>query len=221
MLIQTKFQGRESLGVYSRCTDEACLAPPNLTDDAHEELEDALEVPVHTVTIGGTSIVGALTAMNSNGVLVADIVHDREVETLEDVGLTVGVLEGLVNAAGNAVLCNDSGAIVDPRCPRDLLEVVEDTLKVPVEIGTVGGVRTPAAAGLVTNRGALLHPKATEAEIATVEDVLDVASMPGTVNHGSPYVGSGVVANQHGAVIGTTTTGPEMNRLEDALGYLD
>lgn len=221
MLIQTEFQGRESLGVYCRSTDDRCLIPPNVSDSILEEAEDALEVPVDTVTVGGTSILGALTAMNSNGILVADIISERERTRLEDAGLAVGELGGVVNAAGNAVLCNDHGAIVDPRCPSDLLDTIEETLDVPVEIGTVGGVRTPAAASLVTNEGALVHPKATEAEIATVEELLDVASMPGTVNHGSPYVGSGVVANSHGALIGTTTTGPELNRLEDALGYLD
>lgn len=221
MLIQTQIQGRESLGVYARSTDGHCLLPPTLNDDVYEEVAEALEVPVTKLTIGGTSIVGALAAMNSNGVLLADIAHQHEIQQLEDLGLKVGVLEGIVNAAGNAVLCNDHGAVVDPRCPSELLDVIEETLDVEVEIGTIGGVRTPAAAALATNKGALLHPKATEAEIATVEDVLEVSSMPGTVNHGSPYVGSGVCANRFGALIGTTTTGPEMNRLEDALGYLD
>lgn len=221
MLIQTRFQGRESLGVYARSTDERCLLPPSLGDEAFEGVEEALEVPVTKLTIGGTSIVGALTAMNTNGVLVADIIHEHETKRLEDTGLRVGVLEGVVNAAGNAVLCNDKGAIVDPRFPSELIHTVEDTLDVEVEIGTVGGVRTPASAALATNKGALVHPKATEAEIATLEDVLAVESMPGTVNHGSPYVGSGVVANSEGALIGSTTTGPELNRLEDALGYLD
>lgn len=221
MLLQTKFQGRESLGVYARATDERCLIPPTLGDGVADEVEDALEVPAIEVTVGGTSIVGALSAMNSSGVLVADIVHEHEIDTLEDQGLEVGILEGIVNAAGNSILCNDSGAVVDPRFPEDLLGVIEATLDVEVEIGTIGGVRTPASAALATNVGALLHPKATEAEIATVEDVLDVPSMPGTVNHGSPYVGSGVIANTQGALIGTTTTGPELNRLEDALGYLE
>lgn len=221
MLIKTQFEGRESLGVYARATDDRCLLPPTLGDDAPDRVETALEVPAVETTIGGTSIVGALSAMNENGVLVADIAHDHEVKRLEDQGLNVAVLEGTVNAAGNSVLCNDRGALVDPRFPEDLLEVIEDTLEVEVEIGTVGGVRTPASAALATNEGALVHPKATEAEVATVEDVLDVGAMAGTVNHGSPYVGSAVTANGTGALIGTETTGPEINRLEDALGYLD
>ncbi|MDX1610867.1 MAG: translation initiation factor IF-6, partial [Candidatus Thermoplasmatota archaeon] len=154
-------------------------------------------------------------------VLVSDIVAQHEIDRLESFGLQVGVMEGPVNAAGNAVLCNDNGAVVDPRCPSELFPVIEDVLGVDVEIGTVGGVRTPAAAALATNKGVLVHPKASEAEVATIEEVLGVESMPGTINHGSPYVGSGVVCNQYGAMIGTATTGPELNRLEDALGYLD
>lgn len=221
MLIQTQFQGRESLGVYARASDTACLVPASLPEDTRERVEEALEVPVLPLTIGGTSIVGALSAMNSNGVLVADIVQEHEVKRLEKEGLEVGVLEGVVNAAGNAVLCNDHGAVVDPRLSKELLTVIEETLGVDVEIGTVGGVRTPATSALATNKGALVHPKATEAELATVETMLDVEVMPGTVNHGSPYVGSGVVANMDGALIGPSTTGPELNRLEEALGYLD
>lgn len=221
VLLQTQFLGRETLGVYARATDKLCLVPHNLPDDLFEEANQALEVPLHRVTIGGTSIVGALAAANTHGVLVSDIVRPHETKRLEDLDLTVGVLDGPVNAAGNAVLCNDNGAIVDPRCPEELLGVIEDTLDVEVEYGTVGKVRTPAAAALATNQGVLVHPKATETEIATLEDILDVPSMPGTVNHGSPYVGSGVAANSLGALIGTATTGPELNRLEDALGYLD
>ncbi|RLF51129.1 MAG: translation initiation factor IF-6, partial [Thermoplasmata archaeon] len=47
---------------------------------------------------------------------------------------------------------------------------------------------------------------------------LDV--MVGTVNHGAPLIGSGIIANSHGAIIGSLTTGIEMNRIEEALGFL-
>lgn len=220
MLLKLQFLGRESLGVYARATDKLCLVPPNLPEDLFARAAEALEVPVHRTTLGGTSIVGALCTMNSKGILVADIITEPEIERLQALGLEVGVLAGAVNAAGNSVLCNDTGAIVDPRCPKDLLGVIETVLDVQVELGTVGSVRTPAAAAVATNKGVLVHPKATEAEVATLEDVLGVPSRPGTVNHGSPYVGAGVVANANGALIGTATTGPELNRLEDTLGYL-
>jgi translation initiation factor 6 len=34
-------------------------------------------------------------------------------------------------------------------------------------------------------------------------------------------VGSGLVANGAGYVVGENTTGPELGRIEDALGYID
>jgi translation initiation factor 6 len=43
----------------------------------------------------------------------------------------------------------------------------------------------------------------------------------GTINYGGPLVGSGLVANASGYVAGQQTTGPELGRIEDALGYID
>ncbi|MDP2766906.1 MAG: hypothetical protein Q8O41_05580 [Candidatus Methanoperedens sp.] len=42
----------------------------------------------------------------------------------------------------------------------------------------------------------------------------------GTVNFGSPLVVSGLLANSKGYVAGEDTTGPEISRIEDTLGYL-
>jgi len=42
-----------------------------------------------------------------------------------------------------------------------------------------------------------------------------------TINYGGPLVGSGLVANENGYVVGNDTTGPELGRIDDALGYID
>ncbi|OYV09323.1 MAG: translation initiation factor 6 [Methanosaeta sp. NSP1] len=42
----------------------------------------------------------------------------------------------------------------------------------------------------------------------------------GTVNMGSPLVGSGLLANSKGYLAGFETSGPELGRIEDALGFL-
>ena len=44
--------------------------------------------------------------------------------------------------------------------------------------------------------------------------------MVGTVAFGSPYVGAGICASNNGALAGRDTTGPELNRIEDALGLI-
>ena len=73
---------------------------------------------------------------------------------------------------------------------------------------------------MCNNHGVLLHPDVTELEVETIESILEVPAMGGTVNFGSPYVGSGCIATDNGAWAGSQTTGPELNRIEDALGLI-
>jgi translation initiation factor 6 len=76
-------------------------------------------------------------------------------------------------------------------------------------------------AAVVTNKGLLCHPKVTPEEKSMLEEIFDVGVMIGTVNHGVPLIGSGLVANSKGAVMGNLTTGIEMGRIEEALGFLE
>ena len=57
-------------------------------------------------------------------------------------------------------------------------------------------------------------------DVVGLMSIFDVNVMIGTVNHGSPVIGSGLVANTKGAIIGNLTTGIEMGRIEEALGFL-
>jgi translation initiation factor 6 len=76
-------------------------------------------------------------------------------------------------------------------------------------------------AGVATNKGLLVHPRVTEEEIAVLEKHFGLPVDVGTVNLGSPLVGSGVLANSHGYFAGLDTTGPELGRIVDALGFLE
>ena len=168
-----------------------------------------------------SSTVGALATGNENGLLVSSrsLEYERD-RVAEAVDLPVAELPGSINAAGNVVLANDYGAYVHPDLSREAIQVVKETLEVPVERGDLAGVRTVGTAAVATNSGVLCHPKATDAELDHVEDVLDVRADVGTINYGAPLVGSGLVANDAGYVVGENTTGPELGRIEDALGYL-
>ncbi|MFU8868725.1 translation initiation factor IF-6 [Natronococcus sp.] len=216
------FAGSAYVGVFARATDSCVLVRPDVDDDTVADLTDELEVPAVQTTVGGSSTVGALATGNENGLLVSSRVLEYERERLEEeVDLPVAELPGNVNAAGNVVLANDNGAYVHPDLTREAIQVVKDTLEVPVERGDLAGVRTVGTAAVATNRGVLCHPKATDEELDALEDALDVRADVGTVNYGAPLVGSGLLANDSGYVVGEETTGPELGRIEDALGYLD
>ncbi|MBZ6494827.1 translation initiation factor IF-6 [Natrinema longum] len=216
------FAGSAYVGVFARATDSCVLVRHDVDDDVAADLTDELEVPTIRTTVGGSSTVGALATGNENGLLVSSRVLEYERETLEEtVDLPVAELPGSINAAGNVVLANDYGAYVHPDLPRDAVQIVKDTLEVPVQRGDLAGVRTVGTAAVATNTGVLCHPKATDAELDGLEDALDVRADVGTVNYGAPLVGSGLIANEAGYVVGEETTGPELGRIEDALGYLD
>lgn len=150
---------------------------------------------------------------------VADIVSDRDIDALTSYGDVV-VMEGGVNTAGNLMIANEQGAVVSPSIPRDGLEVLADVLNVDVAATTIAGQDVVGSLAVCNAHGVLLHPDVTAEEVEVIRSVLAVDPMVGTVAFGSPYVGAGSCASDTGAIAGQATTGPELNRLEDALGLL-
>jgi translation initiation factor 6 len=219
-LLRAAFSGSSYVGVFARATDACLLVRSDVDESVRDACREELEVPVVETTIGGSGAVGSLVAGNSEGLLVSSRVRDRERERIREVvDLPVTELPGRINAAGNVVLANDSGAYVHPDLPRKAVQAVEDGLSVPVDRGDIAGVQTVGTAAVATNSGVLCHPKSTDEELDRLEEVLDVPADIGTINYGGPLVGSGLVANTDGYIVGEETSGPELGRIDLALGY--
>ena len=221
-MLRAAFSGSAYVGVFARATDDCLLLRPDVGDDLATELANELGVPPVKTTVAGSGTVGALVAGNSNGLLASERITERERERIADAtDLPIATLPGRINAAGNVVLVNDSGAYLHPDLPDEAVATVEDHLDVPAERGALADVRTVGTAAVTTNRGVLCHPNSTDEELDYLEDLLDVPADIGTINYGAPLVGSGLLANEHGYVVGRDSTGPELGRIEDALGYID
>jgi translation initiation factor 6 len=198
------------------------LVRHDVDDELAESMADELAVTAVPTTVGGSGTVGSLAVGNENGILVSGTITDRETERIAAaVDKPVVELPGKINAAGNVVLANDYGAYVHPDLTREAVTAVKEALDVPVLRGDLGGVDTVGTAAVVNNTGVLCHPKATEDELETLEDHLDVYADLGTINYGTPLLGSGLVANDESYLVGEDTTGPELGRIEDTLGFLD
>lgn len=221
MLKLLEIAGNPNVGVYVRATEHHVFYTSSATKKESTAILEALGVPGVATTIGGSSVVGSLLAANKNGIIVADIALRVELRRIERAGLPWRPLAELLNAAGNNILCNDRGALVNPEYSDEAIALIEKTLGVPVQRGTLGGVGTVGMAGVANNKGAVVHPKATDEERETARRILGGTVLPGTVNRGTALIGAGVTANSKGAAIGRQTTGVEMNRIEDALGFLD
>jgi translation initiation factor 6 len=208
------------VGVFARATDRVALVPPGMTDAARADVARALGVEVLSLAVGGSNIIGSVVAMNARGAVVADFADDDEVALLEKLGLRVGRVAGKFNAAGNNVLVNDHGAYVNPDLSKNAERAIAEVLDVPTERGTLAGLKTVGSAACVTTKGVLCHPKTSDEELDALEKLFRVEADIGTVNHGAPFIGAGLIANSRGAVAGSLTTGPELNRIENALGLI-
>ncbi len=214
--------GNPNVGVYVRATSEHLFVPPGITKKERQLLEEALELDSIELTLGGSTLLGSLMVANKNGAVVADITKDHEMDILRDAGLTVERLNhSRLNAAGNNVLCNDLGAIAHPDLSKGQLRVIGETLGVEAAHGRIAGIPTVGTAGVATNKGVLAHPLATDEDLAFLKQHLHAPARIGTVNHGHGLVGAGLSANQNGAAAGTKTTGIELGRIEEALGFLE
>jgi translation initiation factor 6 len=204
------------IGAFSTCTEDIALVPSGTTQSICVALEDLLGVPVFQTLINGSIVVGSLCRGNSNGLLVA---RHATVRSADVIGVPVHHVPSKLNAIGNIVLANDTAALVHPEMTDRALEIIAETLKVDVRRGTIGGIKTVGMAGVATNKGLLVHPRASAEELALLEELFELPVDIGTSNFGTQMVGSGLIANSKGYAAGSNTSGHELGRIEDALGF--
>jgi len=211
--------GHTQVGVYLSVIGDVLFLPSTLDDDTVEELGSAFDLETHRFLIGGSALLGSLLRGNSKGIAVADIASQEDLDELTSFGDVV-VMESGVNAAGNLMECNDKGAVVSTIIPNSGAEMISDVLGVDVVRTEVAGHKTVGSLIVSNNKGVLAHPDIKTSEVESIQSVMDVPVMVGTVTFGNPFVGSGCTTSDSHALAGSGTTGPELNRIEDALGLI-
>lgn len=206
------------IGVFATCTEDVALVPTGTKPEICALIEDSLDVRVIETLVNGSVVVGALSKGNSNGFLFSHGTDAREMQELT--GVQVEILPDKLNAVGNIVLANDSAALVHPELSDRAIETIARTLKVEVYRGTIAGIKNVGMAGIVTNKGILVHPKVTSSESEILEKIFELPVYIGTTNFGTQMLGSGLLANSKSYLAGTDTTGPELGRIEEALGFI-
>ncbi|MDD1669756.1 MAG: translation initiation factor IF-6 [Methanomicrobiales archaeon] len=214
------FAGDPHIGVFARILEDLAIIPPNAPEGFRGAIEEELEAEVVETTLQDSAIVGALAAGNQRGVVVSGLASREEVARIEE-HREVMVLGDGMNAAGNIILANDLFAAVNPELPLETAEEIGSFLRVPVLRLSFAGYRAVGKVAVATNRGILVHPRANPAEIAALEEAVDVPIGVGTVNLGSGLVGSGLLANSRGYLAGIGTSGFELGRIEEVLGFLE
>ncbi len=217
MIAFADFGGSNFLGIYAAASDKLALIPPSTKEQTHRKVQRFLGVEPLQTTLGGTNLIGALAVVNSNGAVLTGFATASELERIET-RIPAARLSDKFNAAGNNIVANDKGAIINPDIGSRAMKQISDVLGVDVERGTIAGLKTVGSACAANNSGAVCHPEITEHELSLVQDVLKVSAKIGTANYGTPLVGACLLVNTNGALTGSDTTPIEIGRIEDALG---
>jgi translation initiation factor 6 len=208
-----------NIGIFMRCNDSFLLVPKGLAETKTDKFCQSLGVTAVPTSIGESRLLGALTSMNSNGVLVSRLAEENEVlEIKTSTGLNVSRLESKLTAVGNLVAANDRCALVSPALDPRAVSQVKDVLGTEVERTPIAEYYQVGSLVVATNSGAAVYPGLAEKEVERLGSMLGVDAYPTSVNRGVPYVASGLIANSKNAVAGSQTTGPELVFITRALG---
>jgi len=216
MMKLVRYGGNPNIGVYSAANESFAIISPDASPDYVKDVEEALGVSSILTTVAGSFVVGSLVAMNSKVAVVSGLAEEAEIELISS-KMPVHILRSRYNAAGNNVLMNDFGAIVNPKLDDKNFKLLENALGVKCVRSYIAGLDTVGSACKATNKGAVCHPNTTDAELQMIKETLNVEARRTTLNHGSGFLGPCLLANSKGAVVGDITTPIEMGRLEDAL----
>ena len=200
-----------NIGIFAKANDSTLLVPYGFAETKTKKLAEYLQAKEVYTSVAGTRLIGPMTVMNNNGILLPSIASDEEVQSLqESTGLNVERFQSRFTAIGNLIAANDNGAVASTLLERELFGQIQDVLGVPVHSMTIGGYVQTGAMIVATNGGAGVHPKATEEEINMVSEMLQVPAEPVTVNGGVPFLTSGIISNTKAIVVGSLTSGPEL-----------
>ncbi len=216
MMRLSRYSGNPNIAVFAAAGESLALTAADAAPEFERTLESALGVDVIKMSIGGSFVVGSLVAFNSNGALVSFLADDAEISKISS-KMNCSRLDDQLNAAGNNILVNDHGAIVNPEYSDSAVKLISDVLGVEVVRSSIAGINTVGSICRATNKGCACHMDASEEEILLIRDVLKVEAVRTTVNHGCRSVGAGILANSKGAVVGDESTPIELGKIEDAL----
>lgn len=211
------FHGDPNVGLFGFATDKYLFSPDTNLNPG------PLKVPAVHSTISSTQLCGMFCAGNSHGILVPSITADFELERIQSQMKKFGVKAHRINskytALGNLIIANDKAALVSPVLEHHKKEI-EETLGVPVTFSNLLDLEIVGSLCVATNKGFLLSMYASDEDFNLLKKVLGTNGDIGTINFGGQFVRSGLIANSQGALIGSRTTGPELARIEEALGFL-
>ena len=200
-ILKLNFHSNSNVGLFGLATDSYCLLPKNLKDSIVDEIKNALKVPVYQVNIYNTHLIGMFCAGNESTLLIPNVLWDHEIKELNKIkNLKVVILETKHTALGNNLAFHKDKCLISSNMEKSVIEKLKD-LGFKIKILEIAENSTVGSCIAITNKGFLLHRDAEN--LKEIEKFLELKGDIGTVN------------------LGKETTGPELQRIDESLGFLN
>jgi translation initiation factor 6 len=216
-----RLNGSEFVGAFATATDKYIFCATSTQKKSIDVLEEVLKVKAFPIMVSDSGLVGLLTKANSNGIIISNLAFDSEVEFIKSLGLdmNVGMLESDLNAIGSNILVNDKIAIINPDYTANDVKQISDILDVEVIKRHIAGLKTVGANNILTNKGMAVNNRIEDEEKEELDKITGFNSVRTTANKGSISIGLSAIANSKAIIVGSETTGYELDRLLDALEH--
>ena len=214
-MLKTDFNGNPNVGLYGFATDKYCLVGKGLNKKVVEEIKEVLNVPVYDITINNSHLVGVYCSGDENILFVPEIIKEHEEQELRKLKIDYKIIKSNFSALGNNLVVKDGICLANPEFEGD----IDKQLGLKVNKIELGGHKVVGSCVVLNKHGCLVNIDIEEKEIKEVEKILGLDAGISSVNRGNPYVKSGIICNSNGYIIGGETTGAEVLRIENALGF--
>jgi len=207
MIAKADINGSPHIGAFCLVNDDVAFVPHSTSKKFEHILKIDLGVDVVRTMLAGTPLLGVFACLTNSKIVIPDIIERDEIKVLEDHVSEVIVLKERFTALGNLISLNDHGAV----CSR-YIKNVDSILGKRIKLAGSDLIGSVVYAGSI---GFLAHRDASATELKELESILKVKGDVGTLNFGDPFVKSGIIGNKKGIIVGTQTSGPEMQRVDE------
>ncbi len=212
------YYNNPNIGLFFKLNNSVCLAPFSLTKGLKNTIEERMDVKIIQTSILHTDIIGIYTIMNDNGVIVPDLAEEEKKLLKKE--LNIFESHSKFNAFGNNLVINNKIGLINEEIPKNDIKKYEDVLGIELIPKKIANHKTVGSLMVMNDRGFLVSYLVSEEEKKELEMELNLKGERGTINMGSGFISLGALVNNNSYLVGSSSTGYEIGKLEEALDFI-
>ncbi|MCA9497050.1 MAG: hypothetical protein KC589_08960 [Nanoarchaeota archaeon] len=209
-----------NIGLYMFVNDKFCLIGEQISKEKKKEIENILQVPIYSITILGTGLIGVFLSGNNDFIIIPTI-YDHEKKELEKImtkhQTKIIEFDEKLNTFGNGLCFTDDLIIANNAYDKKFINKLEKETKLKITI--LKGEDLNCAGGVCRYLNGKLYISQNLEEKNYKEFSHKITGV-GTVNSGALFIASGIVGNSNGLLIGSMSTTIEIQNIVETLDYL-